>query len=56
MVLNLLKDKNRRNQSDVIDVVLVSFLLTLNICHTFFSVSVVGFELVNVCWAVLQLI
>ena len=28
----------------------MSLLLTLNIFHTFFSVSIVDFEQVNVCW------
>ena len=28
----------------------MSLLLTLNIFHTFFSVSIVDFEHVNVCW------
>ena len=31
------------------DFVLVSLLLTLDIFHTFFTVSVVDFEQVNVC-------
>ena len=33
-----------------IDVVLVFLLLTLKIFHTFFSVSIVDFEQVNVSW------
>ena len=32
------------------DVVLMSLLLILNMFHTFFSVSVVDIEQVNVCW------
>ena len=36
------------------DVVLVFLLLTLNIFHTFSSVSIVDFELVNLSWAVLM--
>ena len=35
---------------DNIDLVLLFLLLTLNIFHTFFSVSVVCFERVNVSW------
>ena len=31
-------------------IVLVFLLLALNIFHTFFSVSIVEFEQVNVCW------
>ena len=31
-------------------VVLVSLLLTLDIFHTFSSVSIINFEQVNVCW------
>ena len=33
-------------------VILVILLLTLNIFHTFFRVSIVDFEQVNVCWEV----
>ena len=39
-----------REKNHAIDVVLVSLLLTLNIFHTFFSVSIVEFEQVNVFW------
>ena len=39
-----------KTQSDVIDVVLVLLLLTLNLFQTFFSVSFVDFEQVNVSW------
>ena len=35
----------------VIDIVLVSLLLVLNIFYTFFSVSIVDLEQVNVYWA-----
>ena len=38
------------NKNNVIDVVLVFLLLTLNIFHAFFSVSSVDFEQVNVSW------
>ena len=38
-----------KTQNDV-DVALVFSLLTLNIFHTFFSVSIVHFEKVNVSW------
>ena len=38
---------------DVSDVVLVFLLLILNIFHTFFSVSIVDFEQVNVCWKII---
>ena len=37
-------------QNEVIAVFLVFLLLTMNIFHTFFSVSVVDFEQVNVSW------
>ena len=39
-----------RHQSDVNDVILLSFLLTLNIFRTFYSVSIVDFEQINVNW------
>ena len=40
-----------KHQNDATDVVLVFLLLTLNIFHTFFSVSYVDFEQVNfVSW------
>ena len=35
---------------DVIDIVLVFLLLNLNMFRTFFSVSIVDFELLNVSW------
>ena len=38
------------NKNNVIDVVLVFLLLTLNIFHAFFRVSSVDFEQVNVSW------
>ena len=34
------------------NITLVSLLLTLNIFHSFSSVSIVNFEGVNVCWVV----
>ena len=37
------------------DVVLVFLLLTLNIFHSFFSVSIVGFEQVKVSWIFFEL-
>ena len=43
--------KNIRTTSDV---VLVFLMLTLNIFHTFFSVSLVDFEQVNVSWLILM--
>ena len=43
--------KNIRKTSDV---VLVFLMLTLNIFHTFFSVSLVDFEQVNVSWLILM--
>ena len=47
--------KNRVNhENDVNGVVLVFLLLTLNIFHTFFSISIVEFEQVNVSWEVVQ--
>ena len=42
-------------QVNVNDLILVSFLLSLNIFHTFFSVSVADFELVNVYWVKRQI-
>ena len=38
--------KVNNKENDVTDVI----LLTMNIFHTFFSVSIVDFEQVNVCW------
>ena len=44
-------NKNTKTTSNnVIDVVLVFFLLTLNIFRIFSSVSIVDFEQVNVSW------
>ena len=40
----------KKHQNDVNAVVLVFLLLTLNIFHTFFSVSIVDFEQANVSW------
>ena len=40
--------KVKKHQNDVIDVVLVFLLLTLNI--PFSRVSIINFELVNVSW------
>ena len=40
------------NKNDVHDVVLVFLLLTLNIFHTIFIVSIVDFEQVNINWVV----
>ena len=39
-----------KNTNNIIDVVLVFLLSTSNLFHTFFSVSIVEFEQVNVCW------
>ena len=39
-----------KHQNDVVGVVLVFLLLTLNILNTFFSVSIVKLEQVNVSW------
>ena len=41
--------KVNSKDNDVIDVVLVSLLLTSKIFHTFFSASIFGFEQVNFC-------
>ena len=41
---------NNKNTRTTLDVILVFLLLTLNIFHTFFNVSIVNFELVNVNW------
>ena len=38
---------NKGTWYDIIDTVLVSLLLTFNIFHTFFSVSIVDFEQVH---------
>ena len=35
---------------NVIDVVPVALILTLSMFHTFFSVSVINFEKINVSW------
>ena len=37
-----------------IGVVLLSLLLTLNIIHTLFNVSIVNFEQVNAYWVIKQ--
>ena len=44
------KRKTKKHQNNVINVVLVLLWLTLAIFHTFFSVSIVEFEQVNVNW------
>ena len=41
-----------KHQNNVIDVILMFLLLTMNIFHTFSSVSIVDFEQVNVSWDV----
>ena len=46
----LIVNKKKRHQNDIIDVFLVSLLLTLNIFLTFSTVSIVDFEQINVCW------
>ena len=38
----------KRQQNDVIDIVMVDLSLTLNIFHTFFSAFIVDFEQLNV--------
>ena len=43
---------NNQNTRRRHDVVLVLLLLTLNIFYTFFSVSILDFEQVNVSWEV----
>ena len=48
----MFKVNNKKYQNDVNEVVLM-FILTLNIFHTFPSVSNVGFEQVNVSLAIL---
>ena len=51
----MLKVKTLRLQNNVIDFVVVSFLLTLNIFYKFFSVSIhLFFEQVNVFWDILM--
>ena len=46
----------QRTQYDITRVVLMFLLLTLNIFHTFFSVSTVYFEQVNVCWVLWEIL
>ena len=41
---------NRNTEKNVNDIVVVFLLLTLNVFHTFFSVSIVDFEQVSICW------
>ena len=48
----MLKVSTKKHQNDVIEMVLLFLLLTLNIFYTFFCVSVVVFEQINVSWAV----
>ena len=47
-------EKNMQNikshQSNVTDIALLSFLLTLNMFHSFFNAFIVGFEQINVCY------
>ena len=40
---------NSKKQNDVIDVVLLFLLLSLNRFHTFFSIFIADFERVSVC-------
>ena len=40
----------KNDQSDILDVVLVFLLLTLNIFHSVSSVSIINFEEVNFSW------
>ena len=40
----------KNDQNDIIDVVLVFLLLTLNIFHTVSSASIINFEEVNFSW------
>ena len=47
------KVNNKKHQNDVNDVILV-FLLTLNILHTFASVYIIYFEKVNVRWTMMN--
>ena len=49
----MFKVNNKKHQNDVIGVVLVSLLLTLNIFHAFFlQCFIVDFEQVNACWEI----
>ena len=45
-----------KHQNDVNDVILVFLSIILGIFHTFFSVSIVDFEQVNVSWAMINMI
>ena len=47
---NMFKVNNKNYKNNVNDVLLVFLLLTLNVFHTFFSVSIVDFKQVNVNW------
>ena len=46
----MFKDKNKNTRTMSMTSVLLFLLLTLNRVHTFFSVSIVDFEQVNVSW------
>ena len=46
----LVNNKDTRITNDMVDVILVSLLLTLNIFIPFSSVFIAAFEQVNVCW------
>ena len=48
--LRYIQSKQWRYQKDVIEVVLVSSLLTLNYFKSFPSFPIVDFEQVNICW------
>ena len=46
----MFKVNNKNTRTTFIDVFLVFLLVTLNIFHTFSSISIVDFEQVNVSW------
>ena len=48
--MNPLANWKKLISNDIIDTLLVSLALTLYIFHTFFSVSTIDFEQINVCW------
>ena len=46
------RNENDRHQNDVTNIVFFSLLITFNIFTPFSSVSIVNFELVNICWKI----
>ena len=46
----------KRHGKNVIDAILLSLLLTLNLFDTFFSVCIIDFEQESVCWVSTKII